>query len=153
VRAEDLGDLGALHDRIRSCFEAGALASGASLKIVEAHEPYAEMRHDVALGAVYARNAESIGRVFPDLGNLLERGTGSTDMGNVSQVVPAIHPAIGIDSFPAMNHQPEFTAHCVSPAAERALVDGATALAWTIIDAATDERLRRGLISGAEDDE
>jgi metal-dependent amidase/aminoacylase/carboxypeptidase family protein len=31
----------------------------------------------------------------------------STDMGNVSQVVPAIHPYIGLDCLPATNHQPE----------------------------------------------
>ena len=62
-------------------------------------------------------------------------------MGNVSQVLPAIHPMIGIDSLPAVNHQEEFAAHCVGPAADRALVDGALALAWTAIDAACDREL------------
>jgi amidohydrolase len=151
VRADRLRDLRALDARIRRCFEAGALASGARLKIVEAHDAYAEMRHDASLAAVYERNARAVGRVFPDFGNLLERGTGSTDMGNVSQVLPAIHPAIGIDSFPAVNHQPEFTAHCITAAAERALVDGATALAWTIIDTAADDGLRQRLLDGAQD--
>ena len=150
VRTERLAELRALRDRVRRCFEAGALATGADLRIVEAHDPYADMRHDRALAAVYARNAEALGRVFPDLGQLLERGTGSSDMGNVSQVVPAIHPAIGIESFPAVNHQPEFTAHCVTPAAERALVDGAIALAWTIVDTAADEPIRRRLLRAAE---
>ena len=59
----------------------------------------------------------------------------STDMGNVSQVVPAIHPYIGIGSLPALNHQREFAAHCVGGDAERALLDAATALAWTALDA------------------
>jgi hypothetical protein len=62
----------------------------------------------------------------------------STDMGNVSQVVAAIHPYVGIGSFPALNHQPEFAAHCVGDAAEKALLDAATALAWTAIDVAAD---------------
>ncbi|GLY32647.1 hypothetical protein Kisp02_60120 [Kineosporia sp. NBRC 101731] len=57
-------------------------------------------------------------------------------MGNVSQVVPAIHPYIGIDSFPALNHQPEFAAACVGADAEKALLDAATALAWTALDIA-----------------
>jgi amidohydrolase len=153
VRTERLAELRALRDRVRRCFEAGALATGANLKFVEAHDPYADMRHDRALAAIYARNAEAVGRVFPDLGRLLERGTGSSDMGNVSQVVPAIHPAIGIDSFPAVNHQPEFTAHCVTPAADRALVDGATALAWTIVDTAADESIRRRLLRAGENPE
>lgn len=60
----------------------------------------------------------------------------STDMGNVSQIVPAIHPYIGIGSLPATNHQPEFAACCVGPDAEAALVDSAVALAWTAIDQA-----------------
>ena len=67
----------------------------------------------------------------------------STDMGNVSQVVPAIHPYIGINSLPALNHQREFAAHCVGQDAERALLDAATALAWTAIDAATTDRNAR----------
>lgn len=57
-----------------------------------------------------------------------------TYMGNVSQIVPAIHPYIGLNSLPALNHQREFADHCVGPVAERTLVDGATALAWTAID-------------------
>jgi hypothetical protein len=46
-------------------------------------------------------------------------------------VTPSIHPAIGIDSMPAMNHQPEFTAHCIKPAADQAILDGTLAMAWT----------------------
>jgi hypothetical protein len=68
-------------------------------------------------------------------------------MGNVSLAMPAIHPAIGIDSLPAVNHQPEFAAHCVTEAADRALADGAVALAWTAIDCATDEPLRTRLLA------
>jgi hypothetical protein len=70
----------------------------------------------------------------------------STDMGNVSYAVPSIHPIIGIDSTPAVNHQPEFTAAAASPAADDAILDGAIALAWTAIDAATDEEVRGRLL-------
>jgi len=132
------------------CFEAGALALGAELEVREAHEPYGDMRHHRELTEVYRRNACAVGRSFPELGALLARGTGSTDMGNVSQRIPAIHPAIGIDSLPAANHQPEFTAHCVTAAAERALMDGATILAWTIADVATDDGIRRRLTARSE---
>ena len=52
------------------------------------------------------------------------------------QVVNAIHPYIGINSGTALNHQPEFAAHCVGGDAERALLDAATALAWTALDVA-----------------
>jgi amidohydrolase len=147
ARAKSVAGLERLRERMRRCFEAAALATGTHLEIRAVHEPYAEMRHDHAMAMLYRKNAEALGRSFPDLGDLLERGTGSTDMGNVSQLLPAIHPAIGIDSLPAANHQPEFTAHCISAAADRAILDGATALAWTAIDVASDGPLRARLLA------
>ena len=71
---------------------------------------YADVRHDPTLAALYQRNAEALGRRFTIPAAFLERAAGSTDMGNVSQVLPAIHPLIGIESLPAVNHQPEFAA-------------------------------------------
>jgi hypothetical protein len=54
---------------------------------------------------------------------------------------------IGINSLPAVNHQPEFAAHCNTEAADKAVLDGALAMAWTIIDAATDEAVRQRLLA------
>ena len=127
------------------CFEAGALATGATVEFEDSVPPYAEMHHDPAMAAIYKRNAEETGRTFLDFGPLIDRGAASTDMGNVSLAMPSIHPAIGIDSLPAVNHQPEFTAHCVTPAADKALFDGALAMAWTCVDLATRRRAGRAL--------
>jgi amidohydrolase len=147
VRAATLEELAGVRAKVLRCFEAGALATGASLEVVAEGSPYAEMRHDPDLLVAYRRNAEALGR------RLLDDQDGrrvpmSTDMGNVSRALPAIHPSISIDSLPAVNHQREFTAHCVSPAAEQALLDGAVAMAWTALDAAADERLRARLLAG-----
>ena len=68
-------------------------------------------------------------------------------MGNVSLAMPSIHPMIGINSLPAVNHQPEFAAHCVTPDADKALEDGALAMAWTCIDLAANPDLREQLIA------
>jgi metal-dependent amidase/aminoacylase/carboxypeptidase family protein len=57
----------------------------------------------------------------------------STDMGNVSHVVPAIHPYLGIDSAPAVNHQAEFADTTTTDAARKAILDGAVALAATAV--------------------
>jgi metal-dependent amidase/aminoacylase/carboxypeptidase family protein len=57
----------------------------------------------------------------------------STDMGNVSHVVPAIHPYLGIDSAPAVNHQAEFADATTTDAARKAILDGAVALAATAV--------------------
>jgi hypothetical protein len=105
------------------------------------------MSHDPDMVAYYRRNAEALGRTFPDPAT--EGQSGSTDMGNLSLALPSIHPMIGIDSLPAVNHQPEFTAHCVTAAADKAVVDGALAMAWTAIDMARDETLRRRLMARA----
>ena len=143
IRAVTVADLDHVQAKVRRCFEAGALATGATLEIIRRSPDYAPLRHDESLAALYRRNAESLGRTFPDLGNALTRAAASTDMGNVSQVLPAIHPFVGIPSLPAVNHQPEFAAACVTAAADQAVVDAALSLAWTAIDAAAPEHRER----------
>jgi metal-dependent amidase/aminoacylase/carboxypeptidase family protein len=121
---------------VHRCFEAGALATGCELEITPESEPYAEFRADEPALGCYRRNAEALGRVFSGADSAARMNRASTDMGNVSQAVPAIHPYIGIGSLPALNHQREFAAHCVGAAADRALLDAAAALAWTAADIA-----------------
>ena len=134
-------------ERIKHCFEAGALATGATLELGPSGAPYVEFRTDFELLDKYVRNAEELGRVFTD-GNvgLGRMSRASTDMGNVSQIVPAIHPYIGIDSAPAVNHQHQFAAAAITGAADRAVLDAATGLALTLADAATDPQTRNRLL-------
>ena len=115
LRAETLAELGELTPRVERCFEAGALASGAKLTISPESKPYAEFRNDAPALAAYRKNALALGRLFDSGGPAGQMNRASTDMGNVSQIVPAIHPYIGIGSLPATNHQPEFAACCVGP--------------------------------------
>jgi amidohydrolase len=147
VRSETLEQLAELRPRVYRCFEAGALATGAKLEITGGDKPYAEMRHHPSMAALYRKNSEALGRPFPDLGEWETRPTGSTDMGNVSLAIPSIHPMIGINSLPAVNHQPEFAQHCVSPDADKALGDGALAMAWTCIDLAMNREVREELMA------
>ncbi len=147
IRSETVGELGDLRAKVHRCFEAGALATGSKLEVIGGEKPYTEMHHDMEIAAIYERNARALGRDFPDLGPMAARMAASTDMGNVSLVLPSIHPVIGINSFPAVNHQPEFAAHCVTEAADKALYDGAVAMAWTAIDLATTDALRTRLLS------
>jgi amidohydrolase len=145
VRARTLDELADIRGKVTRCFEAGALATGSTLALIEDHPPYAEVKPDAEIAAHYRRNVESLGRFLPDLGPMLERMAGSTDMGNVSLAIPSIHPMIGIESLPAVNHQPEFTAHCATPVADHAVMEGALAMAWTAIDLANDAALARRL--------
>jgi amidohydrolase len=147
VRGDTLAELEQLRPRVYRCFEAGALATGCRMKIVGGDRPYSEMIHDGDIAALFKRNSELLGRSFPDIGTDHQKVVASTDMGNVSLVIPSIQPMIGINSFPAVNHQCEFTAQCVTHSADQAIYDGALAMAWTAVDLATDARLRSRLLS------
>jgi amidohydrolase len=148
ARSATLAELAELEPRVRACFEAGALATGCRLTFHPDPRPYSEFRVDHGLSAAYRRNAEQLGRRFAEPGGPADRMLGSTDMANVSLAIPSIHPLMDIDALPSSNHQPEFAAHCVRPAADRAVVDGAIAMAWTAIDAALDAALRDRLLGG-----
>ncbi|MEZ7002916.1 M20 family metallopeptidase [Streptomyces sp. AD55] len=150
VRAGNLDELTELETRVNRCFEAGALATGCRLEIEPESPPYADFVTDEDLLALYLGNATALGREFPEPSEASRMNRASTDMGNVSHRVPAIHPYLGIDSLPAVNHQKEFAAHCAGPAADRAVLDGALAMAWTCLDLAARDDLRTRLLGGGE---
>ena len=106
------------------------------------------MEDDTTMASFYQANAEALGRSFPKPGEPSPATPVSTDMGNVSLQIPSIHPALGISSLPAVNHQPEFADATVTPVAERAIYEGALALAWTAIDLASDSSTRDRLLAG-----
>ena len=134
VREETLAKLAELRPRVERCFEAGALATGCTHEVVLQSPIYSEFEHDMEMAAVYKRNAEALGRTFPESTPPM---SGSTDMANVSLALPTIHPMLGLDCYPVSNHQPEFAAYCVTPTADRAVRDGALGLAWTVADIAS----------------
>lgn len=141
VRAATAARLDELRAKVLRCFEAGALATGATLEVKE-YPVYADMRYDADLNALYRANAEALGRSF---GGTTTFTRFSTDQGNVSYVTPSIHPILDIGCSPAVNHQPEFAAATVTPTGDKAVLDGALALAWAAIDAASDPTLRARL--------
>ncbi|MGP0030176.1 MAG: M20 family metallopeptidase [Acidimicrobiales bacterium] len=147
VRSPSVAALTAADRRVRACFEAGALATGCTVAFEELSPVYSHMEADAGLLAAYRVNAEALGRTFEADDAHLPLPTFSTDMANVSLAVPTIHPLIGIETGGAVNHQHDFAAACTTPSADAAVRDGAVALAWTAIDAATDPALRGRLLS------
>jgi amidohydrolase len=138
VRADTLADLDDVFERVSNCFAAGALATGCEWELRETSPRYAEFRNDDELARLFTANAEVLGRDM-DPNELQPAGmnTASTDLGNVSQRVRAIHPYLGIGSLPVVNHQAEFAAASMTAEADRAALDGAILLAQTIVDAVT----------------
>jgi amidohydrolase len=148
IRSRTLAELAELEPRVYRCFEAGALATGCTHDVVEQSPKYSEMIDDAEMLTLYRANAEALGRTFPadDSSRMV---VGSTDMANVSLAMPTIHPMLGLGCFPISNHQPEFAAFCATPTADKAVLDGATGMAWTVIDMATTDSVRQRLLASA----
>jgi amidohydrolase len=150
VRADSLEELAGIEERVWDCFRAGALATGATLELEMESPHYSEMVNDDDLVAAFTAHWDRLAgrstRPRPEAGAPMAMARASTDMGNISLVIPSIHPYLGIDSGTAVNHQAEFAAHCATPVADAVLVDGAVALACTAADAGTDVALRDRLL-------
>ncbi|HWF30620.1 MAG TPA: M20 family metallopeptidase [Mycobacterium sp.] len=144
MRALESDSLRELEGRMFACFAAGALAAGCEYEINTPAPAYAELKPDQWLADVCRDEMRRLGRdpVAPEVEARLPMG--STDMGNVTQVLPGIHPVIGVDAGGATVHQRAFAAAAAGPSADRAVVDGAIMLARTIVHLAEtpDERDR-----------
>jgi metal-dependent amidase/aminoacylase/carboxypeptidase family protein len=89
----------------------------------------------------FAAHAEAIGRPLADPRATGAPVTGSTDMGNVSHLVPSIHPVLKVSPPDVSIHSAAFTGHAGGPGGDAAAVDGARALAATVVDLWADPAL------------
>jgi len=133
MRAIESDSLRELEGRMFACFAAGALAAGCEYEIDTPAPAYAELKPDQWLADVFREEMRRLGRepVAPDIE--VRHPMGSTDMGNVTQVLPGIHPVIGVDAGGATVHQRAFAEAAAGPSADRAVVEGAIMLARTIV--------------------
>ena len=132
VRALDDDYLAELRDRVLNCFTGASVATGARLEYRWRDRTYAPMNNNMTLAGLFKQNLESLGREVEAFEPRF--GLGSTDMGNVSQVVPSIHPTIAIAPGDVLIHTPEFAAATVSDAGHNGLLDAAKAMAMTVAD-------------------
>jgi len=132
VRAEDDTYLDELKQKVLNCFVGASTASGARLEYKWGDTRYAPMRNNLTLAKLYIQNMRSLGRrvALTDPGNAF----GSSDMGNVSQLVPSIHPFVAIAEKEIIVHSPQFASAAASEAGIKGLFDAAKALAMTIVD-------------------
>ncbi|MFE7192364.1 M20 family metallopeptidase [Kitasatospora sp. NPDC057541] len=136
IRASVAEDLAELRTRVEDCFRAGALATGCEVELTRPEPDYLDFRSDAGLLGLWRANAAAVGRPKP-----VESGPfACTDMGNVSHVLPAIHPVLDITGGACGPHEAAFAEAAVSPAADRAIVGGAVAMAWTAADFAAGRR-------------
>ncbi|WP_336714130.1 amidohydrolase [Arthrobacter sp. USHLN218] len=143
VRAHDVASLQRVTAVLHRCLDAGAVATGATLKMEQVGRTYADMRNDPAMVDLFTANAARLGRTMRHN----NKRAGSTDMANVSHAFPSIHPMISLgDGCPPI-HNEAFARFAASPSGDLAVRDGALSMAFTCIDLATDPQQRNRLLA------
>lgn len=132
ARAEDEEYLEELKQKVINCFVAGSVATGARLEYKWDDIYYAPMRNNVTLAKLFTDNMHLLGRSML-LSDTIS-SVASTDMGNVSQLVPSIHPYVKIAENDIMIHSPEFAVAAASNTGIKGMLDSAKALSMTIVD-------------------
>jgi amidohydrolase len=132
IRAPDYAYLEELKGKVLNCFKGASSASGARLKYRWGEKVYAPIKNNVAMARLFSDNLESLGRKLDIFDS--RSPFGSSDMGNVSEVVPSIHPMVAIASHPVSLHSTEFASAAASEAGYQGLLDAAKAMAMTVVD-------------------
>ncbi len=131
VRARDDASLDFLKNRVIDCFTGAAKATGAKLKYSWG-ERYTAMVSNVTMGRLFRRNMQLLGRAIRLGDNSVLNF--STDVGNVSQLVPTIQPLVSIAPPGVLIHTPQFAAAAATDEALRRMLDAARAMAMTAVD-------------------
>jgi amidohydrolase len=138
IRAATRSNLNEVTNKVKSIANGAALATGAKINIIEFQNSVDDLLHNKKFDEVFKNNLENLGEIFD---NSDKEGVGSTDTGNISQVVPTIHPSIKIGPSDLVGHTTEFRDAAISEKADNALILGAKALALTGFDLITNNEL------------
>jgi len=131
VRAPSIEAMWELHTRVVACAEGAAKAAGVSLKVTQHDNVYEPMRSNRVLLDLFASNMKTVGLTE---GEPIPDRKGSSDIGNVSQIIPAIQPMIAIAPTGMAIHTREFADAAVKPMARAGMVAAAKTMAMTTLD-------------------
>lgn len=143
VRSDTITSLADLKERVLTALGAGATACGCTMHHEWVGDAYADMVTNNHLSAAYVENARLVGRTVGDPRTGGHRVVGSTDMGNISHLVPSIHPMVSCAPHGTAIHTSAFANASATPEADRAVVEGAMMMAMTAVDFWVSERLRQ----------
>lgn len=144
VRAEDLAELARVRSRVNACAEGAAKATGCRLEIEEDERVLAPLRVNQAFAALYSAQLDFLG--LPEVAGAPANNRGSSDIGNVSQVVPTIHPHVPIGAGVHI-HSEAFARATVSAEGRLAVEEGAKTLALTAAELAFSAELRQRIVA------
>jgi metal-dependent amidase/aminoacylase/carboxypeptidase family protein len=140
VRARDVEELARVRAIVERCAQAAALASEVSVEVV-ARQGYRDMKNNMTMARAFGEHLGSLGRPARETDDRV--GAGSTDMGDVSHVVPSIHPYLAIvDENEALCHQHKFAHAAASDRGLTTAIAAAKALARTAVELLVDAPLR-----------
>lgn len=145
VRSDTIESLQPLKRRVLDCLEGATSACGCTMSANWDDVAYADVRDNRTMVDSYVRNMTSIGRTVVDPDVVGRRVMGSTDMGNVSYLVPSIHPMLKAAPDGTAIHTEDFARHAGSESGDAAVVAGATAMALTVVDLWSDPALLAGV--------
>ena len=131
IRSGTIASLQPLKERVRVCLQAGADAAGCRMEHRPTCPEYSDLRTNDPMADLYRANSERVGRAPRHADNGV---VGSTDMGNVSYLVPSIHPMIKVAPSGVAIHTKDFAGWAQAPEGDRAVLDGAKAMAMTVAD-------------------
>jgi amidohydrolase len=141
VRARDEAYMTELVQKVKNIFQAAALATGCSVKLSFDEDPYSDMRNNPVLARLFEENLQRLG--IESVDGVPWENAGSTDMGNVSHVVPALHPTLAIAPPEVPGHSQAFLEASGSLRGYQAMIDAAKALAMTGADLLADPALAK----------
>ena len=137
IRSRKRSELVVLREKVQACFEGAGLATRCKVKIEtpEGQRSYSDMIANDAIAAAYTENMRTFDLRLPTKQQVMSGPGGSTDMGDVSYVVPSIHPMFAIPASPGTgNHTPGFTACAATAEAHECTLRASKALAMTALD-------------------
>ena len=133
VRSPTVKGLEKLKVRVIACLEAGATAAGCAMEARWVDPAFADMVDNDPMIERYRANLARTGRTLADPSSM-DAVVGSTDMGNVSHLVPSIHPMIAVSPPNVAIHTKDFVRYAGGVEGDRAVLDGAKAMAATVAD-------------------
>jgi amidohydrolase len=140
VRALTRKGVQSLLDRVRACVDAAAAATGTTVE-VETGRVYAERKNNHAIATRLAGHFARLGETMRE--PVLRGGVGSSDIGNVSLVLPAIHPYLAIADTRTPGHTHALAEAAASPLAQERMLHMAEAMAATGADLLAEPALLR----------
>jgi len=142
VRSTTIDTLQPLKQRVLTCLDTAATACGCTMDHAWNGHTYADMIDNGPMVAAYVANAARVGRTVTDPAATGHSVVGSTDMGNVSYLVPSIHPMIRVAPEGVAIHTVEFAEWAASTEGDLAVLDGAKVMAMTVVDLWASSELR-----------